>query len=331
MNPDVTFLLENGNPSIKYRTRLEILGEDPKSPEMEELYGQILEDPQVVHCLGLSQPDGALGTLFHTTGDSDPFEGSEINIKFLAEMGVKPDHPLLKAGLDFLLQPGGTRELAPKNDAMSEGGEYICASLFARAGVENRLVRKRCELALDSFATTLRFKSYTQVAVEFRQKLVYRDGVKWPNIYDLQTLAFSKQWRTVENLLLVERALDHLTTFPLFEKIYERSDKTFYSPAEALQDNILPDIGSLPKGESSKWWKRMEYIARCGVSPKVFRAQAGKLESMDNEALSQTFNDGCIRNWSAYHGLRLMESWKNQGRLIDTIFRKSLILGYSKH
>lgn len=328
MNPDITHLLENGNPSIKYRTRLEILGEDPNSPEMLALYEQILEDPQVKHCFSLAQPDGALGTLFHTTGSDDPYEGSEINIKFLTEMGVKSDHPILKAGLDFLLTPEGTRELSPKNSAMSDGRELISASLFARASIENRLVRLRCEIALDSFAQTLKFKSYDKVAVEFRQKLVFRDGVKWPNIYDLQALAFSKKWRTVENLLLVERALDHIHTFPPYEKLYERSDKTFYSPAEAFQDDVLPDIESLQKGDNSRWWKRMELIARCSVKPNIFKQQLKKMLSMDNEELSTTFNEGCIRNWSAYHGLRLMESWKSGGRMTDMLFRKSVIAHY---
>lgn len=325
MNPDITHLLENGNPSIKYRTRLEILGEDPNSPEMLALYEQILEDPQVKHCFDLAQPDGALGTLFHTTGSDDPYEGSEINIKFLTEMGVKSSHPVLKAGLDFLLTPEGTRELPPKNNAMSEGGEIITASLFSRAGIENRLARKRCEIALDSFAQTLKFKSYDKVAVEFRQKLVYRDGVRWPNIYDLQTLAFTKQWRTVENLLLLSQALDHIHTFPPYEKLYERSDKTFYSPAEALQDDVLPDIDNLPKGNNSRWWLRMEYIARCCVKPEIFKRQFKKMLSMTNEDLSETFNEGCIRNWSAYHGSRLMESWKSGGRMTDMLFRKQII------
>jgi hypothetical protein len=296
---------------------------------MSEFYGQVLDDPQVRHCFGLAQPDGYLGTVFHTTGDRDPFEGSEINIRFLCEAGVRADHPILKAGLEALLTPEGTKELPPANNAMSEGGQLIIASLFARAGIEDRHVRKRCEITLDSFAQTLRFKSYSQVAVEFKKHLVYRDGVRWPNIYDLRILAFTKLWRNVENMMLLERAVDHLQSFEPYDKLYEKCDRTFYSPAEALQNEFLPDIENLAKGEAHKWWSRMELVARCSVKPKVFMAQLKKLSKLDNEFLAQTFNDGCIRNWSAYHGLKLMESWKNNGRLTDMLLRKGMIIKYA--
>lgn len=329
MTEDIKILLENGNASIKYRTELEILGQKPDSDKMVDLYGQILEDPQVQHCFSLVQEDGSLGTLFHTTGESDPFEGAEINIRFLCEMGVKSDHPILKAGLDALLKPEGTKELAPKNEAYSDGGELIIGSLFARAGVENRIARKRCEIALDSFAQTLSYKNYEQVATEFRQQLVYKDGIRWPCIYDLKALAFTKQWRTVENLMLLEHAIDHLQSFVPYVKLYQRSGFTFYAPAEALQDEFLPDIENLPKGEAHKWWNRMELVARCSVKPKVFTHQLEKLKQLDNDFLSSTFNDGRIRGWNAYHGLKLMPDWKENKRLIDMLFRKNLIIKHS--
>jgi hypothetical protein len=328
MNKEISQLLELGNPSIKFRTRLELLGENPDSEGMPELYGQILEDPQVKHCFELAQPDGSLGLLFHTTGESDPFEGSEINIRFLCEIGVSKEHPVLKAGLDALLTPEGTKELVDKNEAMAEGGELIVASVLARAGIESRVVRKRCEIALDSFAKTLEFKSYEQVATEFRQKLVYREGVRWPNIYDLRILAFTRQWRTIENLMLLQRAIDHLQSFEPFEKLYERCGYSFYSPAEAFQDEFLPDIENLPKGQAHKWWSRMELVARCQVKPAIFKKQLKKLTSLEDDFLSETFNDGCIRGWNAYHGLKLMPSWKGGTRLVDMLFRKCLILRY---
>lgn len=329
MTEDIACLLEKGNTSIKYRSMLEILGQKPDSSEMTELYGQILEDPQVLHCFSLAQEDGSLGTLFHTTGESDPFEGAEINIRFLCEMGVRADHPTLKAGLDALLKPEGTKELAPKNEAYSDGGELITGSLFARAGIENRTARKRCEIGLESFAQTLSYKSYSQVATEFRQHLVYKDGIRWPCIYDLRALAFTRQWRTIENLMLLERAVDHLQAFEPYEKLYQRTGFTFYAPAEALQDKFLPDIENLQKGEAHKWWNRMELVARCSVKPKIFVAQLEKLKKLDNEFLSQTFNDGCIRGWNAYHGLRLMPDWKENRRIIDMLFRKNLIIKHS--
>ena len=329
MTEDIKYLLEKGNPSIQYRTKLEILGEKQDSEEISNLYDRILEDPQVLHCFSLAQEDGSLGTLFHTTGESDPFEGSEINIRFLCEMGVKADHPKLKAGLEALLKPEGTKELAPKNEAYSDGGELIIGSLFARAGIENRIARKRCEIALDSFAQTLQYKNYEQVATEFRQQLVYKDGVRWPCIYDLKTLAFTRQWRTVENLMLLERAIDHLQSFVPYVKLYQRSGFTFYAPAEALQDIFLPDIENLPKGEAHKWWNRMELVARCSAKPKVFTTQLKKLQELDNEFLSQTFNDGRIRGWNAYHGLKLMPDWKENKRLVDMLFRKQLIIKHS--
>jgi hypothetical protein len=329
MTQDISCLLEKGNASIKYRTQLEILSQKPDSNDLVGLYEQILEDPQVLHCFSLVQEDGSLGTLFHTTGEKDPFEGAEINIRFLCEMGVKSDHPLLKAGFEALLKPEGTKELAPKNEAYSDGGELIIGSLFARAGIENRIARKRCEIALDSFAQTFSYKNYEQVATEFRQQLVYKDGVRWPCIYDLKALAFTRQWRSVENLMLLERAIDHLQSFVPYVKLYQRCGNTFYAPAEALQDQFLPDIENLQKGEAHKWWSRMELVARCGVKPKTFISQLVKLQKIDNDSLSQTFNDGCIRGWNAYHGLKLMQDWKENRRLVDMLFRKSLIIKHS--
>jgi hypothetical protein len=55
----IEWLLENGSAPVRYMTLLRIVGEDPASPEMRELWREAQRDPDGVEAFSKQRPDGS--------------------------------------------------------------------------------------------------------------------------------------------------------------------------------------------------------------------------------------------------------------------------------
>ncbi|MBQ7930586.1 MAG: hypothetical protein IJ334_06200, partial [Clostridia bacterium] len=91
------FLLENANPSIRYRVRTEILGETVPETDACAMQEEILAEPIVQLILACQKENGWLGNGFHGPNkNAGPYENQEVGTKYLGEKLIFRDHPALE-------------------------------------------------------------------------------------------------------------------------------------------------------------------------------------------------------------------------------------------
>jgi hypothetical protein len=95
-------LTENACASIRYRTRKEILDENP---DINDYLDEILDDKRVKYVLTWQKPNGFLGNALHAgyiPKENRKYNtGAEIALRFLFEMGVPKSYSAIETGLYY--------------------------------------------------------------------------------------------------------------------------------------------------------------------------------------------------------------------------------------
>jgi hypothetical protein len=331
-----SILFENACPSIQYRLRKEILHEPPETPAMRNLQEEILQDKIVRKILSWQQPNGWLGTSFHSE------TGAETAIRLLAEKGIERSYPVLAGALHALeenpsLCYGGIGLPGRALDESSLGGAYLIRAVTAAyAGLETHaFIQQEIQNTLGVIRKAVEVKTVEDLYEIYRAKKVYRKGVYWPSIYHLRLLAFTQTWRNPQNLALVTAMIQKLVDFSPIPPILFRYRSQLVAPASFGMDNFVPDLTSLGDNQWMVWFHRMEVLARLGVTryvPGIF-SQAEALEELLKESdglFIKPLSHYYFQKWSAYSGLMLEQDWKSsQRRINDLTFRSLLILHYA--
>lgn len=277
----VNELLEYACPSIQYRTRLEILHEPVNSLLMQGLQNQILEHKTVQDVLGVQQPDGWLAQDFHG------HNSTESGIRFLREMGISSDHPIITRSLKALeIYPDrlhrGIGKVGEILDDLGFGGsQMIRAFLFAKAEVD---MQDQIKTALDGFRSVLLADSIDRVTETYQDLLVFKPGILWPSIYHLRLLALTKSWRTPENKQIISDAVERLIALSPIPDIKVRYKSQWIAPASFCMLDFKPDMGAMGDGDWMLWFHRMEMLARMEIVTSVLELcnQVAALENLLN-------------------------------------------------
>jgi len=329
-------LLSEACPSIEYRTRKELLGESPRLGRMRDLQRRILEDAVVRRVIDSRRQDGWLGSTFHGQG------GIEVGIRILSEKGVERCQPVLRDAL-LALERGtdrlseGIGKVGAVLDDLGLGGQrLIRAAVFAYAGVESRpFVKEQVAGALERMAAAADVAAIAEITEKYRGKLVFREGVIWPCIYDLRLLAWTRSWRTARHERMVARGIRRMVELSPIPEIHVRWKSQIIAPASYCMHEFRPRLGSLSPAKWAMWFHRMEMLARLGVVPRVpaLKLQVGRLRRVlaDGDGLFVLpLRHGYFRNWGAYSGLMLEVDWRASARRQgDLTFRSLVILAQS--
>ena len=167
--------------------------------------------------------------------------------------------------------------------------------------------------------------------------MIFKDNVKWPCIYHLRLLAFTSQWRTKENLRLVDKAIEHLFNILPFgvSRIYIKEGNQLIAPCGELLDNLIVDFSEKDNKNVFLWFRYMELLSRIGVVKNInwLQEQVKELEKhlrCNEGKYVKGSSHYCFKKWSAYTGLAIEENWKSsKKRQCDFTFRCLLILHYS--
>jgi len=334
--PALNFLLEQACPSIQYRLRREILGENPFAAHMQELQARVLLDPEVQRVAASQQPDGWLGWNFH--GEN----GVEAGVRLLREKGLEPSHLLLARALDALQAhperlARGIGKPGPWLDVLNLGGtQMIRAAVFAYAGAEERPgVQGQIEAALNGMDGVLAVQSTAELVETRRGKTVLRAGVVWPSIYHLRLLAWTYSWRTANNLLRVQHAVERLvklSPIPAFNVI---THGQLVAPASFAMQDFNSRLADLSEVGWMLWFHRVELLARLGMIRRVpaLMRQVNELAAMLTEGngfFTRRLSHPCFHAPDTYGGLRLETDWRaSQRRVNDLTFRCILVNFYS--
>lgn len=104
-------LLHSSEPSLRWKARVQVLGESPESPRLKKLRGEIRRSARAQAILGRRGMLGRPGTL---RGVYYKWQGCHWALARLADLGYPPDdetlHPLRDRALDIWLRPAYFRE-----------------------------------------------------------------------------------------------------------------------------------------------------------------------------------------------------------------------------
>lgn len=335
-NSAIDELLKFACPSIKYRIRSEILGEDIKSKTMVDLHDQILQDPAVREVLSWQQPDGWLGWAFHGA------KSTEEGIRILGEKGVHRSHPALAKALTALEYhterlDRGIGKVGKILDEQKFGGSLmIRATVCAYTGLENKpFIEDQIGIALNVFKAVLAVNSIADLAENYRGKLVYKPEIVLPSIYHLRLLAFTHNWRTNAHQHLVTEAVKRLITLSPLPAIYVRNRSQLIAPATFGMQNFCSQMDLMDDAQWMMWFHRMECFSRLGVVAGIpeLRQQLFTLENLlDTKGFfTKRLMHPYFTKWGCYTGLMLESDWRTQKRrMYDLTFRTMLILHYAE-
>lgn len=324
----IQFLLENANPSIRYRVRTEVLHEDIPFEEKQRMHNEIMEEPLVKLIVGCQKENGWLGNGFHGPNkNAGPYENQEVGTKYLGEKLVFKDTPVLAKAMDAFV----TTELTDlcyrtKGKYFDEfryaanGQNIIRCACIARAGYDDKIdIRPQIQLSLDSFHRVLEVDSILDISrvkkSGGKEKRVFNDYEKWPCYYHLDILAHTDSWKTEENIKIMAESVNKLM----------RTDRPdMQVGADSWVGYVLGTTGCYKEGFTLGYEKdslhytyldRVEWLCRCGVTPYVeqlLKEVKHIAESVNADGICEALIDeNQLKGFSTYCGQQLETDWKS--------------------
>jgi hypothetical protein len=343
-NEVIKALTEKACASIQYRTRKEILDENP---DIKEYLDEILDDKRVKYVFTWQKPDGRLGLIFH--GGWVPEvkmkfagTGDEGALRFLSEMGIPKDYPIVKKCLDVLVKDDWNRDpwkwaYVYQPEIGLYGGDHIRAVVFAYFGIEEHdFIKTEIQRTLEVMDRVKGIKSIEGITGTYQKKLYFNSGIALPDLYHLKLLAYTKGWRNGKNTGIVAKALERMIELSPIPQIYIKAGNQLVAPATIQPfDLIQESLSSFLPRDWYFWLRAMELYARMGVvkAIPIFKQQLNELKAMlaKDEGFFpvKPVDSNYYQKWSVYVGMALEDSWAKDRWKHDLTFRALLILKYA--
>lgn len=233
----IDFLLENAGPVIRYRLRKEIL-EDLTPGEEERLLEQIYELPQFKLVQSYAKPDGYIGSGMHSWDNwrgqvlhETPLQDGENAARLLSYYRIPKEHPLVAGFVAAMRDEEILRKEfsyippeIPRYENRFVGlnnGNCLAALLYTMQvmlgyGDDYEDLRDFQQIALKGFervaqAPSLESMTKYDPGAKRKQNYPYIEAEEYfPNAYTLTMLAYTKSWRTEENVRMLAEALNHI-------------------------------------------------------------------------------------------------------------------------
>jgi hypothetical protein len=339
----IEVLAEKACASIRFRTRKEILQENP---DIKTYLDEILYDKRVKYVFTWQQPDGYLGKSFHGGWIPDAKlklfnTGAETALRFFSEMGIPKTHLVVKKGLNALLKDNWNPDpwkwfKAYDPEIGLFGDDYVRAVVFSYFDIEDHdFIKVEIERALGVMGQVAEISSFKDITGTYQNKLYFNKGIVLPDLYHLRLLAFTKGWRNSKNTSALAKALEHLIELSPIPHIYVKCENQLVAPAIIQSQDFKKGPRSLGTREWFAWLRVMELFARLDVVKKIppLTKQAIELKEMlmegDGFFPLKPGDSQYFQKWNAYSGLALEESWKSMRWKNDLTFRALLILKHA--
>jgi hypothetical protein len=208
---------------------------------------------------------------------------------------------------------------------------------LALAGKEESVfVQDEVQQALDGFRFSSQVNSLKDIHENNNGQPVFCPNVRWPGIYHLRLLAWTRNWRTSANQKMMAESIRNLVRLSPIPNIYVNYKTQIVAPASFCMHHFAPHMAQLSDAEWMQWFHRMELLARLGVIHQIpeLEQQVRTLEDLllENQGLfTKNLNHPYFQKWGAYTGLALEKDWRSaQRRINDLTFRSLLILNYTE-
>lgn len=322
----IEYLLENAGPVIQYRLRREIL-QDLTAAEEERLLRQIYELPTFALLQSYVKPDGYIGSGMHSWDNwrgqvlhETPLQDGESAARLLSYYRIPKGHPTV-AGFVAAMRDEETlrREFSyippeiPRYENRFVGlnnGNCLMALVYTMQamlgyGDDYEDLKEFQQICLKGFARMAQASSLeelTKYDAHARRKYNYpyiEAEDYFPDAYTLAMLAYTKSWRTEENVHMLADALNHINAIMRPENnMHVRICGKYIAPCFALVRPVRafhPDLI-----DTITYRRTLSEIAMLGVGAEadVIRESAANVE----EAIDQ---DGILRmNFDKPHNKR---------------------------
>jgi hypothetical protein len=347
----IEYLLDNADPSIVLRVKKEILHSCSESEE-ESLMEKITEQKIVQTILKSQKADGWIGNNFHGSSPKNGagmYDNMEVGLRYLVEKGFQRDNAYIKRAVDSIVKRAqfdsacGCKILTlPQDDySLTAWGLYLSrSSLLIRVGYENMLpahdfinLKHDIDYSLDCFFNVLNYDDIYEVLDTHRKKLTFKQGMKWPCIYDLRMLAHSNSWKNQSNKTKLVESINKLFEInTLNEMVYSYNNGQYVGPCFAFIGQQMNILQLESNGFSLDC---LELFSRCGVINDVAIMKSKYDELLASVNLDLSFNFSFDKkkefSWSPYFGYALSENWKEDTNVrCDILFRILLIMYYAE-
>jgi hypothetical protein len=246
MNTEVIrTLTEDACASIRFRTRKEILGENP---DIDEYLDEILTDKRVQYAFSWQKENGFLGNFFHA-GWIPAVKmkyfgtGAEGALRFLSEMAVPDTYPVVQSCLEALLKDNWnpdpwkwSTEFKPESGLF--GADNVRAVVFSYFGIEDYdFIQTEIQRTLGYVGEVSSIPSIEEITGIYGNKLYYA-GTPLPDLYNLKLLAYTRNWCNDENIKVIAGAIERLIDLSPLPNIYIKMKSQLIAPARISPSNL---------------------------------------------------------------------------------------------
>jgi hypothetical protein len=233
----VDFLLENAGPVIQYRLHKEILKDIDKNEE-ENLLNQVYEMPWFQLLKTYVKPNGYIGSGMHswdnwrgTVLHETPLQDGESAARLLSYYRIPKEHPVVKNFVSVLRDEEALRKefsyIPPeiprfnnRFEGINNGNSLMSLVYTLQAmlgyGDDYNDLKDFQQISLKGFCRILEIQSLEEITKfnpDAKRKYNYpyiEADEYFPNVYTVSMLAYTKSWRSKENLHTLSDAFNHI-------------------------------------------------------------------------------------------------------------------------
>lgn len=355
----IEFLLHNAGPVIQYRLRKEVL-EKISGEEENSLLNKIYELPHFKLVRKYVKPDGYIGSGMHSWANwrgavlqETPLQDGETAARLLSYYAVPKGHPIVanfvKAMRDEEVLRKEFSYIPPEIDRYNNklvginNGNCLGAILYTMQamlgyGDDYDDIIEFQQIALKGFARVLEITSLDEIlkkrgGAERKNKLPYIESDEYfPDVYTLEVLAYTKAWRTKENVRMLADALNHINKIMKPDnQMHVKIKSRYYAPCFALitpiqafdpdyiniitYRRVLTEIAMLGVGVQADVIKEsMEAVSRAVTEEGVLKMNLGQPHNRRYSPMN-------IEYPTPYVDVRLEENYRDgQGLGCDLTF-----------
>ncbi len=354
LSKSIDFLLENAGPVIQYRLRKDILQQISASDE-EKLLEQIYQLPYFQLVKSYVKPNGYIGSGMHSWHNwkgavlhETPLQDSENAARLLSMYRIPKKHTIIENYVatlrnedvlrkEFSYIPPEITRFENRFVGLNNGNSLMAIIYTMQAmlgyGDDYKDLKEFQQISLKGFRRILEISSLNEITkfnAQSKKKynFPYIEADEYfPDVYTLGMLAYTKSWRSKENITMLAQSINHINNIMNPENdMHIRIDGRYYAPCFAFVRPLRAFDANLI--DIITYRRILTEIAMLGVGENVeiIRQSVQNVqESMDKDGIlrmnfdiphNKRYSPKKIEYTSSYTDVRLEADYKNKKALL---------------
>ena len=354
LSKSIGFLLENAGPVIQYRLRKDIL-HNLSDADGERLLDQIYQLPYFKLVEGYVKPNGYIGSGMHSWNNwrgevlhETPLQDGENAARLLSYYCIPKAHPIVVNFVtamrdeeilrkEFSYIPPEIPRFENRFVGLHNGNSLMAIMYTMQAmlgyGDDYEDLKEFQQISLKGFRRIREISSLDEITkfdaqAKRKYNFPYIEADEYfPDVYTLEMLAYTQNWRSEENIAVLAEAFNHINEIMKPDNnMHVRIGGKFYGPCFALvrplrafdanlidtitYRRILSEIAMLGVGE------RVDIIRQSVQSVQEAIDKDGIMRMNFNAPHNKRYSPKKIEYTSAYNDVRLETDYKNKNALL---------------